>query len=242
MSQLSVKNNLPLGIAWLWIKASFAIFREKPINFMFFALMFVVFSLLPFMGAFFATLIIVRMLISAQSIENEQEIGIGLNLKEIFAKRNVVSFAIFSVAYDLISMGIMKQIMSSLGIDNATPETMITNHNLVYMMIAMSLLRAFVFGISTVIITFNPEVRVFDALKLSWSFILQNFSVIVLGLLVLIPFILVPMYLLLMVTLAVSSNIIFGILLFFLGIVMLLFIIITTLFTFKMYQSGISHE
>lgn len=242
MNQLSVKSNLPLGIAWLWVKASFVIFREKPINFMFFALTFVVFSMLPFMGAFFATLIIVRMLFSANSVLENNSFGLSLNLKEIFAKRNVVSFAIFSVGYDLLSMGIMKEVMSSWGFDSATPETMVADHRIIYLMIGMSLLRAIIFGISVVIVAFNPEVGVFSALKLNWQFIIRNVAVVILGFFLLMPFLLIPLYLMVMVALSVNNVVLFTIALIILAIIMLLFIVITTLFAFKMYQDGIIHE
>ena len=99
MTQLQIKTSLPLGIAWTWVKASFAIFREKPINFMFFGIAFVVFSMLPFLGTFLATLVIVRMLLSAQAIVDNQAVGLALNFKSIFSQRNFILSLEYSVKF-----------------------------------------------------------------------------------------------------------------------------------------------
>ena len=241
MTQLQIKTSLPLGIAWTWVKASFAIFREKPINFMFFGIAFVVFSMLPFLGTFLATLVIVRMLLSAQAIVDNQAVGLALNFKSIFSQRNLISYAIFCVGYDLVSMTIMSQFMSNWGVEGATPA-MLMDHRVIYLMLGMSLFRTLFFGISLAIATFNPEITVLNSLRLSWKFLYKNIAVITLGLFLLLPFLLVPLYIMVMVTLSMENAFLFGISFLVLVILMLLFLAITTLFSFKLYQDGITHE
>ena len=241
MTQLQIKTSLPLGIAWTWVKASFAIFREKPINFMFFGIAFVVFSMLPFLGTFLATLVIVRMLLSAQAIVDNQAVGLALNFKSIFSQRNLISYAIFCVGYDLVSMTIMSQFMSNWGVEGATPA-MLMDHRVIYLMLGMSLFRTLFFGISLAIATFNPEITVLNSLRLSWQFLYKNIAVIALGLFLLLPFLLVPLYIMVMVTLSMENAFLFGISFLVLVILMLLFLAITTLFSFKLYQDGITHE
>lgn len=241
MTELSIKTKLPIGIAWIWVKSSFAIFREKPINFMFFGLSFVIFSMLPFMGTFFATLVIVRMLLSAQSIVKNEDVGLSLNFKSMFAQRNLISYAIFCVGYDLIAMSIMSHLLSSWGIDGATPATLM-DHRVVYLIIGMSLFRTIFFGISLAFVTFNPELTVLKSLRLSWDFMLKNIVVVVFGLFLLLPFLLIPMYIVIMITLSMTNPILFGFSFLILVILMLLFLAITTLFSFKLYQDGVSHE
>ena len=241
MAQLQIKTSLPLGIAWTWVKASFAIFREKPINFMFFGIAFVVFSMLPFLGTFLATLVIVRMLLSAQAIVDNQAVGLSLNLKSIFSQRNLISYAIFCVGYDLVSMTIMSQLMSSWGVEGATPA-MLMDHRVIYLMLGMSLFRTLFFGISLAIATFNPDITVLNSLRLSWKFLYKNIAVIALGLFLLLPFLLLPLYVMVMVTLSMENAFLFGISFLVLVILMLLFLAITTLFSFKLYQDGITHE
>ena len=241
MTQLQIKTSLPLGIAWTWVKASFAIFREKPINFMFFGIAFVVFSMLPFLGTFLATLVIVRMLLSAQAIVDNQAVGLALNFKSIFSQRNLISYAIFCVGYDLVSMTIMSQLMSNWGVEGATPA-MLMDHRVIYLMLGMSLFRTLFFGISLAIATFNPEITVLNSLRLSWQFLYKNIAVIALGLFLLLPFLLLPLYVMVMVTLSMENAFLFGISFLVLVILMLLFLAITTLFSFKLYQDGITHE
>ena len=241
MTQLQIKTSLPLGIAWTWVKASFAIFREKPINFMFFGIAFVVFSMLPFLGTFLATLVIVRMLLSAQAIVDNQAVGLALNFKSIFSQRNLISYAIFCVGYDLVSMTIMSQFMSNWGVEGATPA-MLMDHRVIYLMLGMSLFRTLFFGISLAIATFNPDITVLNSLRLSWKFIYKNIAVIALGLFLLLPFLLLPLYVMVMVTLSMENAFLFGISFLVLVILMLLFLAITTLFSFKLYQDGITHE
>lgn len=241
MTQLQIKTSLPLGIAWTWVKASFAIFREKPINFMFFGIAFVVFSMLPFLGTFLATLVIVRMLLSAQAIVDNQAVGLALNFKSIFSQRNLISYAIFCVGYDLVSMTIMSQFMSNWGVEGATPA-MLMDHRVIYLMLGMSLFRTLFFGISLAIATFNPDITVLNSLRLSWQFLYKNIAVIALGLFLLLPFLLLPLYVMVMVTLSMENAFLFGISFLVLVILMLLFLAITTLFSFKLYQDGITHE
>ncbi|MDQ5948476.1 MAG: hypothetical protein QG651_970 [Pseudomonadota bacterium] len=241
MTQLQIKTSLPLGIAWTWVKASFAIFREKPINFMFFGIAFVVFSMLPFLGTFLATLVIVRMLLSAQAIVDNQAVGLALNFKSIFSQRNLISYAIFCVGYDLVSMTIMSQFMSNWGVEGATPA-MLMDHRVIYLMLGMSLFRTLFFGISLAIATFNPDITVLNSLRLSWKFLYKNIAVIALGLFLLLPFLLLPLYVMVMVTLSMENAFLFGISFLVLVILMLLFLAITTLFSFKLYQDGITHE
>lgn len=241
MTQLQIKTSLPLGIAWTWVKASFAIFREKPINFMFFGIAFVVFSMLPFLGTFLATLVIVRMLLSAQAIVDNRAVGLALNFKSIFSQRNLISYAIFCVGYDLVSMTIMSQLMSNWGVEGATPA-MLMDHRVIYLMLGMSLFRTLFFGISLAIATFNPDITVLNSLRLSWKFLYKNIAVITLGLFLLLPFLLLPLYVMVMVTLSMENAFLFGISFLVLVILMLLFLAITTLFSFKLYQDGITHE
>lgn len=241
MTRLSIKTKLPLGLAWIWVKSSFAMFREKPVNFMFFGFSFVIFSVLPFLGAFFATLVVVRMLLSAREIAEGRNIGTSLDFRTIFAQRNIVSYAIFCVGYDLIAMSIMSNFLSHWGIDSSIPANLM-DHKVLYLIIGMSLFRTLFFGISLVFITFNPVLNVLNSLRLSWIFIFKNIAVIALGLFLLLPFLLLPIYIMLLVTLSMTNPVLFGVSFFILAIFLLLFLVITTLFSFKLYQDGVLHE
>ena len=131
--------------------------------------------------------------------------------------------------------------MSNWGVEGATPA-MLMDHRVIYLMLGMSLFRTLFFGISLAIATFNPDITVLNSLRLSWQFLYKNIAVIALGLFLLLPFLLLPLYVMVMVTLSMENAFLFGISFLVLVILMLLFLAITTLFSFKLYQDGITHE
>ncbi|RTK99083.1 MAG: hypothetical protein EKK57_10375 [Proteobacteria bacterium] len=237
--QLIVNDKLPIGIAWEWVKASFATFRERPINFMYFAVAFVLFSVLPIMGVFFATLTLIRIILSANYIDKNQPVGLSLNLGLIFRQRNILSFAIFNVGFDLILTSIISELISSWGITQLTPESIAADPRILYLFASISLFRTVFFGIAPVIVTFNPEVNVFQALVLNWRFVIKNITVLILALFLLLPFLVVPLYVLTLLTISMSSIVLFGIFFFLLVICGLLFINIMTIFSFRLYNDGI---
>jgi hypothetical protein len=242
MTELRIKNHLPLGIAWNWVKFSFATFREKPINFLVFALGFIIFSLVPFLGSFLAVLVVARIYLSAKYIEDNQPVGVSLNLGMIFRQRNIVSYGIFNMFFDFMLMSLLREFMAALGIDASSTATMLSDHRTVYLLIGMSLLRAVILGISLAIITFNAEIKVLQALKMSWVFIYKNWVVLALGLFLLLPFLLIPLYLAALIALSFNNAIAFGLSALVVVIFMLLFIAVTTIFSYKLYRDGISHE
>lgn len=242
MSNLRVNSQLPMGIAWNWVKASFAIFREKPINFILFALGFVVFSILPIMGSFFAVLVAARIYLTAKYVEDGQPVGVSLNLSLIFRQRNIVSYALFNVLFDFVVTSLVWESMAALGIDTSNTVNMLSDRRSIYILVFASAVRAVFLGISLVITVFNPEVRVFQSLKLNWRFLLKNSAVVILGVLLLLPFLLVPLYIFALVSLSVANAVISIIALIIVVVLMLLFISVTTIFSYKLYKNGISHE
>lgn len=242
MSNLRVNSQLPVGIAWSWVKASFAIFREKPINFILFAMGFVIFSILPIMGSFFAVLVAARIYLTAKYIEDGQPVGASLNLALIFRQRNIVSYALFNVLFDFVVTSLVWESMAGLGIDTSNTVNMLSDHRSIVILVCASVARAVFLGISLAIMVFNPEVKVFQSLKLNWQFLLKNSAVVVLGVLLLLPFLLVPLYIFALISLSVANAVISIIALIIVVILMLLFISVTTIFSYKLYQNGISHE
>lgn len=242
MSNLRVNSQLPMGIAWSWVKASFAIFREKPINFILFAVGFVIFSILPIMGSFFAVLVAARIYLTAKYVEDGQPVGVSLNLALIFRQRNIVSYALFNVLFDFVVTSLVWESMAGFGIDTSNTVNMLSDHRSIVILVCASVVRAVFLGISLAIMVFNPEVKVFQSLKLNWQFLLKNSAVVVLGVLLLLPFLLVPLYVFALISLSVASAVISIIALVIVVILMLLFISVTTIFSYKLYQNGISHE
>lgn len=242
MNKLSVKSNFPIGIAWIWVKNSFIIFREKPVNFMFFALCLVMFSALPFMGAFFASLVLTRIMLSANYVKTNQYFGLGLNFGLILRQRNILSLAIFNIGFDLVLMSIMSEFLKSWNISSESTNTILSDSRVMYLFFGISVFRLVFFGIAPAIITFNPQVGIISALKLSWQFIAKNFATIVFAMFLLVPILLIPLYIIMLLAISVTSGILFGIIFMFMFIFALFCISIMTIFSVNIYQDGISYE
>lgn len=238
--QFKIRNDFSLGVAWIWVKASFAIFREKPINFMYFGLMYVAMSFLPFLGVFLATAVAMRILMSCAYITNGKNIDIKLSLPMLLRQRNVLSFAIFNTGIDLILVSIVSELLQSKA-GMATPDnlSLMLTPQVAYMLIGLSVVKALFYGISPAIILFNPELGIFPALRLSWAFIVRNISVIFFAVVLLAALLIIPLYLFTMLALIVSNSILFGIFFGLMIIVALVSIVISNIFIYNLYATGV---
>lgn len=239
MVKFKIRNEFNIGIAWVWVKASFMVFREKPINFMYFALMFVMVSFLPFLGSFFATAVAMRILMSSAYITNNSPVGIKLNLPMLLRQRNVLSFAIFNTGIDLILVSIISEVMQSQGMSPSANEMLTLTPQLAYLLIGTSVFKALFYGISPAIILFNHELGVFQALRMSWAFIVRNISVIFFAVLLLAAFLIIPLYLFTMLAMIVTNTVLFGLCFFIMIMIALLAIVISNVFIYNLYATGV---
>ena len=233
MVKFQIKTEFNVGIAWLWVKSSFLVFREKPINFMYFGMMYVFMSFLPFLGSFFATAVAMRILMTSAYIGNNEPVGIKLSLPMILRQKNIFTFAIFNTGVDL------SELMKSQGVDPSSAAMLEFTPQLAYILIGASIFKALFYGISPAIILFNHELGIWHALRLSWTFIIGNISVIFFAVLLLGAFLLIPLYLFTMLALVVSNVVVFGICFFIMIIIALLAIIISNIFVYNLYATGI---
>jgi len=237
MSELRIKNNLPLGVAWNWVKESFSIFRDKPVNFIFLAISFIVLSFFPFIGSFLGVLVLVRIYLGANKTVKGESFGLSLNLGEIFRQRNVLNYALLNMFFDLVGMVIVQEFVSYWGIDT-TNQSMMMDKKVVAVLGIISLLRIVFFGISLAIITFNPEIKLFSALALNWRFMLKHFGLLILSLFLLLPFLFIPLYLGILIAFSVNNSLMFVLGTVIILLTILLFIAITTIFGYKLYADG----
>jgi hypothetical protein len=238
---LVVNKNLPLGIAWSWVKFSFAVFREKPINFIAFSLAFIIFSAFPFIGSFLGILVLVRIYLSADKVANNLPFGLQLQLKEILQQRNIINYALLNLFFDCLNLLLLRNILA-LGHLSLDDPNLILNHYVLFNLCGLSLLRMGFFGISLVILTFNPQLKLVDALLLSWKFIFYNSIVLIFGLFLLLPFVIIPIYILLMLAVNSTNPIFFTIFSVSGLVVVLLFIAVSNIFLVKLYADGIKVE
>lgn len=239
MVKFQIKTEFNVGIAWLWVKSSFLVFREKPINFMYFGMMYVFMSFLPFLGSFFATAVAMRILMTSAYIGNNEPVGIKLSLPMILRQKNIFTFAIFNTGVDLILVSVISELMKSQGVDPSSAAMLEFTPQLAYILIGASILKTLFYGISPAIILFNHELGIWQALRLSWTFIIGNISVIFFAVLLLGAFLLIPLYLFTMLALVVSNVVVFSICFFIMIIIALLAIVISNIFVYNLYATGI---
>ena len=239
--QLTVKTGLPLGLAWNWVKFSFSIFRDRSINFLVFGLFFLFFSLLPFIGSFLGSLVIVRIYLSADKVANQERFGLSLNLLEIIKQRNIINFALFGMLLDLFMLSIFEYTLNYLQIDMSNP-TLLTDTRVMTILLGLSLFRVIFIGIALAITTFNKEIPLYRALLINWQFIFKNLIVIFFAVFLLLPFLLIPVYISSLIA-ALFSN---GFLFFISGLLLLVFILVfinvIVIFSYKLYMDGVTHE
>ncbi|HLX52390.1 MAG TPA: hypothetical protein VKR58_00515, partial [Aquella sp.] len=77
MVSLTVRKNLELKASWEWIKSSFYIFRECPVQFILLSILSIFVGLLPLFGAFMAPLFTARFAHIASRVENREKIEIS---------------------------------------------------------------------------------------------------------------------------------------------------------------------
>ncbi len=241
--QFKIRNGFSIGVSWVWVKASFAIFREKPINFLYFGLMYVAMSFLPFLGSFLATAVAMRILMSCAYINGGNNIDLKLNLPMLLRQRNVLSFAIFNTGIDLILISIVSEVLQQQGVSTAaTSMDLMLTPQIAYLLIGVSVVKVLFYGISPAVILFNYELGVFQALKLSWAFIVRNISVIFFAVLLMTAFLLIPLYLFTMLALMVSNLVLFGMFFLCMVITALLAIVVSNIFIYNLYITGVGRE
>ncbi|MEN9946745.1 MAG: hypothetical protein RLZZ293_1131 [Pseudomonadota bacterium] len=239
-TKISIRQNLELGMAWLWIKSSFATFREKPINFLFFGLSYVLFAFIPIIGIMLTVLVSMRIYFNSSLIQQQQNIGLELNLVSLLRQRNIFSYLLFYMGIYFIILSSFSQLVNSYyGISEITPEILVANPQLLFILFSLSVAQAIFLGVTPLIICFNPQIRLWSALKINWCLLWQNLAVLILALFLLFAIILIPLYLVLNLLLLVNNGVLLGFGLMVLIILLLVSLVITNIFTYQVYQSGL---
>ncbi len=240
MSELYIKTGLPNGIAWNWVKESFVIFREKPVNFLFLSIAFILFSFFPFIGSMLGVFVLVRIYLGIEKTISGESFGLRLNFGEIIIRRNILNYAFLSMFFDLFGMLVVEALANYLHIDMKN-QSMLADKRIIAALGGVSLFRMIFFGISLAILTFNPNLRLFAALKLNWSLMLKHWSILLLSCFLLLPFLIIPLYLGIMIAFSSDNTAVFAIGFLMLALTILVFIAVTTIFCYKIYIDGITN-
>ena len=221
MTELYIKSELPNGIAWNWVKESFAIFREKPINFLFLSIAFILFSFFPFIGSILGVFVLVRIYLTIDKALSGESIGLRLSFGEIIVRRNILNYALLSMFFDLFGMLIVEALANYWQIDMKN-QSMLADKRIA-------------------ILSFNPKLQLLKALKLNWKLMLKHWAILLLSCFLLLPFLIIPLYLGIIIAFSSENTAIFAIGFFIMALTILVFIMVTTAFCYKIYKDGITN-
>ncbi len=99
---LLINQNVELKSSLEWIKASFTIFREKPLQFIVLGIFSTLVSLVPLFGAFMAPLFLVRFAVITQKIEQNEPVLFSTVFNDFFINRHVIRLAFINLVISAI--------------------------------------------------------------------------------------------------------------------------------------------
>ena len=163
---LLINRSVEIKSSLEWIKASFAIFREKPLQFMVLGIFSTLVSLLPLFGSFMAPLFLVRFAVITQKVEQNEPVLFSTIFDDFFANRQVIRLALVNFAITaviLISQYILEHILklNSDGI-KSSPFSLL---ELIFFI--PSLILQMALWLSPLICLFNPNIEPLSAMAMS---------------------------------------------------------------------------
>ena len=89
-TNLTLNKHIKLKNSILWLKNSFLVFREHPLQFLCLEIIAFLVTLLPFLGAFFTPLIMARFMYCSNKVVNHDHLSIREIFANFFTHKNVV--------------------------------------------------------------------------------------------------------------------------------------------------------
>ncbi len=121
MLVIKINRNIELKASLEWIKLSFIIFREKPLQFILLGLVNFLIGLLPLFGAFMSPLFIARFAQLTEKVQLNEDIRVSSIFKNMFINRTLVNLAFinfFLYAIILIMQTLLENMLDSYGVSN----------------------------------------------------------------------------------------------------------------------------
>ena len=86
---IKINRNIELKASLEWIKLSFIIFREKPLQFILLGLVNFLMGLLPLFGAFISPLFIARFAQLTEKVQHNEDIKVSSIFKNLFINKKI---------------------------------------------------------------------------------------------------------------------------------------------------------
>ncbi len=181
---IKINRNIELKASLEWIKLSFIIFREKPLQFILLGLVNFLMGLLPLFGAFMSPLFIARFAQLTEKVQHNEDIKVSSIFKNLFINRTIVNLAFinfFLYAIILIMQTLLENMLDSYGVSNK-----ITRFEIMSLFFIPVLILQMAMWLSPIICLYN-EVKPSTAMWLSIKAGLYNiqtllmYAILILG-------------------------------------------------------------
>ena len=192
---LLINRNVDLKSGIEWIKASFKIFREKPLQFIVLSVCDSLISLAPGVGPFLSPLFTARFATLASKIERNEEVLFSALFEGFFANKRVIRLGVINACFSMIIIALQ------YAAENFLTQTGGATGNDVDSLIGLLLLLPIMLlvistWLSPLICLYNPNVPPLQAMLLSIkacgfnvvTLLLYSLIVLVFSIAALIPF------------------------------------------------------
>lgn len=180
MNNIVLNTKVEFKSSYEWLHNGFRIFREAPIQFIILTIFSGLLSFAPVLGAFLAPFFTARFAILANAIECGQKIRIGDIFTEIFSNRKLVQLAYMNVLFGLIIM---------LGEHYAGGESLLIDLSIngILFLFSILIIQTF-FWLSPIICEYNRDIKIIDAMLLSFKASLYNAGTMILYAIIIVAF------------------------------------------------------
>ena len=182
MQKIVLNRKVPLKASFEWLKRGFIIFREAPLQFIILTIGGTALSFLPLLGSFISPLLTARFALLASSIERKEKISMSNLLVNLFQNRTLLQLAYVNVLFGGLIMLTEHYVVTSSILLEFSLKTM------VYLLVVM-IIQTF-FWVSPIICEYNRDVKLWEAMLLSFEASMYNVAVMFLYGLLIVTFVL----------------------------------------------------
>lgn len=177
MQKLVLNRKVELKTSFEWLRNGFRIFRESPLQFIVLTMIGTVLSFLPLLGSFLSPLITARFAFLTSTIESNQKIKMSDLFINFFQNRVLLQLAYINVLFGAGIMLAEHYMMDSSVLLTFSLKTMV-------FLLVIVIIQTF-FWVSPIICEYNREIKVWNAMLLSFEASMYNVAVMLLyGLLI----------------------------------------------------------
>lgn len=180
MQKIVLNRKVELKASFEWLKSGFRIFRESPVQFIFLTIIGTTLSFLPLLGSFLSPLITARFALLTSTIESNQKIKMSDIFVNFFQNRVLLQLAYINILFGAAIMLIEHYVMDSSIMLTFSLKT-------IAFLLVVAIIQTF-FWVSPIICEYHREIKVWEAMLLSFEASMYNVAVMFLYVLLIVAF------------------------------------------------------